>query len=99
MSTCYRELYVNRQEDEVVFTEAEDEIVIGFRKMLLTLDRNDFMLLLLRFKRITTHPGVWENKGVRSVMVEMPGHRLQLLFTRSEAEAFYSVVLHAWVML
>lgn len=99
MDTCYRELYVNREEDEVVFTEAKDKIVIGFRKMLLTLDRNDFMLLLLRFERITTHPGVWENERVRSVMVEMPDPRLQLLFTRTEAEAFYSVLPHAWIML
>lgn len=99
MDTYYCELYVNQQEDEVVFTETKGEIVIGFRKMLLTLDRNDFLQLLLRFERITTHAGIWEDERIKSVMVEMPGPRLQLLFTRTEAESFYSTLLRARIML
>ncbi|MGC4232646.1 MAG: hypothetical protein QM594_06660 [Niabella sp.] len=95
----YRELYVNQQEDEVIFTENDRQIVIGFRQMLLTLNQDDFMLLLQRFEHITTHPNVWEEACVKSVMVEMPCPGLQMLFTRTQAERFYSVLLHAYVML
>lgn len=95
----YRELYVNQQEDEVVFTENDQQIVIGFRQLLLTLSPGDFMLLLQRFEHITTCPAVWKDGHVKSVMVEMPCPGLQMLFTRPQAERFYSVLLNAYVML
>lgn len=95
----YRELYINEPEDEVIFTENDRQIVIGFRKILLTLSRNDFMLLLKRFEYLTTHTDVWEGAYVASVMVEMPCPGLQMLFTRPQADRFYSILLHAHKML
>ncbi|MFT4093430.1 MAG: hypothetical protein QM640_07305 [Niabella sp.] len=95
----YRELYVNQQEDEVIFTENDRHIMIGFRQLLLTLTQNEFIALLQRFEYITTHPAVWKNGHVKSVMVEMTCPGLQMLFTRQQAERFYSVLLHAYVML
>ena len=95
----YRELYVNQQEDEVIFTENDREIIIGFRQMLLTLNQEDFMMLLQRFEHVATHSDVWEDGHVKSVMVEMTCPGLQMLFTRAQAERFYSVLLHAYVML
>lgn len=99
MHPNYRELYVNQQDDEVIYAENDRQIVIGFRQMLLTLNPDDFIVLLERFEHITTHPSVWEGRHVASVMVEMPFPNLQMLFTRPQAERFYSVLLHAYVML
>ncbi|MGC4233555.1 MAG: hypothetical protein QM594_11300 [Niabella sp.] len=94
----FRELYANQQADEVVYIEENDTIVIGFRKMLLTLDQDNFKELLNRFDEITNDPLVWEDKRVKSVMVDMPCTGLQILFTENEACHFYSLLLNAYIM-
>lgn len=99
MSPHFRELYVNQQADEVVFTENDSHIRIGFRQLLLTLNQEDFMSLLQRFEYLTTQTAVWEGAQVVSVMVEMACPGLQMLFTRDQAVQFYSLLVNAYVML
>lgn len=99
MTVDFRELFVDRKQDEIVFVEGGEWITIGFRKLLLRLNQAGFIQLLQRFEEISTNDTVWRDARTKAVWVEMQGPGLQMLFTRAQAERFYSLLLNAFTML
>lgn len=84
MINHFQELYHDIHFDDVVFMESSHRVGIGFRKILLLLNKQDFYSFLLQVRRISESNQIWKDCRVQSVMVETPCNELKLLITQQE---------------
>ncbi|MBX2922537.1 MAG: hypothetical protein KF746_10130 [Chitinophagaceae bacterium] len=86
MMNNFLELYHDPRFDDVVFMENNHRVGIGFRKMLLFLDKESFYAFLLQVRQTSENNHIWNDPQVQSVMIETPCNGLMLLITPDELD-------------
>ncbi len=84
MTSFFRELYHDSRFDDVVFMKTNCQVGIGFRKMLLMLDKEGFYSFLLLVRKLTKSSHIWGDPQVQSVMIATPYKEMMLLVTPEE---------------